>query len=96
MGGIHTYGIDGTVMTSHLSNWHKSIHIPEFQNAASAAAEQNWVAWHQAQGTDPVLVCIWDLLGENRESSAEEEGLCKTSGHNKIGYETFSGETQSL
>lgn len=96
MGGIHTYGIDGTVVTSHLSNWHKSIHVPEFQDATSAAAEQNRVAWHQAQGTDPVLVCVWDLLGENRESRTEEEGLYKTRGHTKTAYRTFSGETQSL
>ena len=62
MGGVHTDGIDGTVMTSHLSNWHESIYIPEFQNATSAATKQNRMAWHHAQGTDPVLVCIWDLL----------------------------------
>lgn len=39
VGGINTDGIDGTLMTSQLSNWHKSIHVPEFQNTASAAAE---------------------------------------------------------
>lgn len=62
MGGVNTYGIDGAVMASHLSDWHESIHIPEFQNAPSAATKQNRMAWHQAQGTDPVLMCIWDLL----------------------------------
>jgi hemolysin-activating ACP:hemolysin acyltransferase len=69
MGGVNTNGIDGTVMTSHLSNGHKSVHIPEFQNAASAATQQNRMAWHQAQGTHPVFVCIWDLL--KRREKAE-------------------------
>lgn len=76
MGGVNTYGIDGAVMASHLSDWHESIHIPEFQNAPSAATKQNRVAWHQAQGTDPVLMCIWDLL-KRRERAELKRNLTK-------------------
>lgn len=68
MGGINTYGIDRTVVTLHLSDWHESVHVPEFQNAPSAAAEQDRVAWHHSQGADPILVCVWNLLREKRET----------------------------
>lgn len=48
VGGIDTYGIDRTIMTLHLSDWHKSIHVPKLQNASSAATEQNRVPWHHS------------------------------------------------
>ena len=70
VGGISTYGIDRTLMSFHLSNWHKGIYVPEFQNAPSAATEQNWVAWYHFQGTDPILMCIWNLLREKRKMSS--------------------------
>jgi len=75
VGGINTYGIDRTLMTLHLSNWHKGIYVPEFQNAPSAATEQNWVAWYHFQGTDPILMCIWNLLKEKRKISSLREAF---------------------
>jgi hemolysin-activating ACP:hemolysin acyltransferase len=82
MGGIDTDGIDRTVMTLHLSNWHKGIHVPEFQNAPSAATEQNRVARHHSQGTDPILVCIWNLLREKKRNQQLKGNLPNlTSSH---------------
>lgn len=72
VGRINTYGIDRTIMTLHFSNWHKSIHVPEFQNAPSAATKQNWVAGHNSQGTHPILMCIWNLLRQKRNQQFKE------------------------
>lgn len=90
MGGINTYGIDRTIMTFHLSDWHKVIHVPEFQNAPSAATEQNWVGWHHSQGTDPILMCIWNLLREKKkEKISSLKGAFQTDIFHTISNRSF-------
>lgn len=60
--GIGTDGVDGAVVAFDLPNRGEVIHVPDFDHASSAGTQHHGAARDEGQGTDPVFVCIWDLL----------------------------------
>lgn len=55
-------GIDGAVMPLDLPNRCEVIHVPDLHQASAAGTQQHGAARDESQGTNPVLVCIRDLL----------------------------------
>lgn len=49
-------------MTSDLPYRCEVVYVPDFQHAATAAAQQHGPSGHIRQSAHPVLVGIWDLL----------------------------------
>lgn len=62
LSGVGAYGIDGAFVTSDLSDRCEVVHVPDFQHAAAAGAQQHGPSGHVRQRAHPVLVGVWDLL----------------------------------
>lgn len=70
LAGVGADCIYRAVVSLHLPNGCEAIHVPEFEGASSAAAEQNRSARYQAKSTHPVFMSVRNLLKKrNREVS---------------------------
>lgn len=73
-------GIYRAVMSLHLCNGCKGIHVPELEGASPAAAEQNRHTRHQAKSTNPVLMSIRNLLKERRQAHKSHRAAKNSGG----------------
>lgn len=55
-------GIDGAVVPLDVPNGGEVIDIPDLHCPTTAGTQQHGPARHKGQRTNPVFVCIWDLL----------------------------------
>lgn len=67
MAAVGGDAVDGALVALELSQGAECVRVPQLEHPASAAAQQGRRAGDDAQRTNPVPVCVGDLLGDRRK-----------------------------